>query len=187
MASHTVHSTFALNGVNGIAEQRKLINAAKQGGANLMYTTSVPQDNYDKLLSEVQKLKPQKRKNWKGLLVDAHGQKTRVRYVADGIRMPEYDFTSHFENKMSGLTKSKYGTQEEWRVVIPKNLPKVGDENIDEVLHFRTQRDVGRDGMSPQEQSLDFAAEALANHTGNHEPRNHRINVPTRAGEPVRG
>ena len=26
-----------------------------------------------------------------------------------------------------------------------------------------------------------------SNHTGNHEPRNHPISVPTKAGEPVRG
>ena len=139
------------------------------------------------MLTEVQKLKPQKRKNWKGALTNTIGQKTRVRYVEAGIEIPGYNFVSHFENKLSEQMQSKYGTEQEWRVVIPKGLPKVHDENADEIYHFRDQRDVRRDSMSSWEQSLDMVSETLGNLTGNHEPRNHRISIPTRAGEPVRG
>ena len=64
------------------------------------------------------------------------GQKTRVRYVEAGIEVPGYNFESHFENKLSGQMQSKYGTEQEWRVVIPKGLPKVDDDNADEIYHF---------------------------------------------------
>ena len=83
--------------------------------------------------------------------------------------------------------QSKYGTEQEWRVVVPKGLPKVGDDNADEIYHFRDQRDVRRDSMSSWEQSLDMVSETFGNLTGNHEPRNHRISIPTRAGKPIRG
>ena len=54
-------------------------------------------------------------------------------------------------------------------------------------FYFRDQRGVRRDSMSSWEQSLGMASETLGNLTGNHEPRNHRISIPTRAGGPVRG
>ena len=64
--------------------------------------------------------------------------------------------------------------------------PKVDADNADEIYRFRDQRDVRRDSMSSWEQSLDMVSETLGNLTGNHEPRNHRINIPTRAGENTR-
>ena len=82
--------------------------------------------------------------------------------------------------------QSKYGTEQEW-IVIPKGLPKADYDDADEIYHFRDQRDVRRDSLSSWEQSLDMAAERFGNLTGNHEPRTHRISIPTRAGEPVRG
>ena len=69
----------------------------------------------------------------------------------------------------------------------PEGFPKADDDNADDIYHFRGQRDVGRDSLSSWEQSLEMASETLGNLTGNHEPRNHRISIPTRAGEPVRG
>ena len=83
--------------------------------------------------------------------------------------------------------QSKYGTEQEWRVVIPKGLPKAYYDDADEIDRVRAQRDLRRGTMSSWEQSLDMASETLGNLTGNHEPRTHRINIPTRAGEPVRG
>ena len=181
----SVHHTFALDGQ--YSARREFVDAAQQHGAGVLYTTSIPADNYENMLIEVQKLKPQKRKNWKGALMNTIGQKTRVRYVEAGIEVPGYNFVSHFENKLSGQMQSKYGTEQAWRVVTPKGLPKADDDNADETYHFRDQRDVRRDSMSSWEQSLDMASETLGNLTGNHEPRNHRITIPTRAGEPVRG
>ena len=103
------------------------------------------------MLTEVLKLKPQKRKNWKGSLTNTGGVNTRVRYVEAGIDIPGYNCVSHFENKLSEQMQSKYGTEQEWRVVIPKGLPKVHDENAGDIYHFRDQRDVRRDSMSSLE------------------------------------
>ena len=110
-----------------------------------------------------------------------------MRYVEAGIAVPGYNFVSHFENKLSGQMQSKYGTEQEWRVVLPNGLPRVDVDNADEIFHFRNLRDVRRDSMSSWEQSLDMVSETLGNLTGNHEPRNHRISIPTRAGKPTRG
>ena len=74
----------------------------RQHGAGVLYTTSIPADSYEEMLVEVQKLKPQKRKNWKGTLMDIVGQKTSVRYVEVGIEVPRYNCVSHIENKLSG-------------------------------------------------------------------------------------
>ena len=167
--------------------RQEFASAAQQHGAGVLYTTSIPAVNYEEMLTEVLKLKPQKRKNWKGALMNTIGQKTRVRYVEAGIEVPGYKFVSHFENKLSGQMQSKYGTEQEWRVVLPSGLPRVDADNADEIIHFRDSRDVRRDSMSSWEQSLDMASETLGNLTGNHEPRNHRISIPTRAGKPVRG
>ena len=65
-------------------------------------------------------------------------------------------------------------------------LPTVDIEDA-HVVHLRRERDVARDNMSSRKQRMDIALEAVDNHTGNHEPRNHRISIPTRAGELVRG
>ena len=181
----SVHHTLALDGQ--YRARQEIVTAAQQNGASALYTTTILAVNYEEMLTEVQKRKPQKRKNWKGSLQNTGGVKTRVRYVEAGIEIPGYSFVSHFENKLSEQMQSKYGTEQEWRVVIPKGLPKVDADNADEIYHFRDQRDVRRDSMSSWEQSLDMASETLGNLTGNHEPRNHRITIPTRAGEPVRG
>ena len=181
----SVHHTFALDGQ--YRTRRESVDAARQHGAGVLYTTSIPADSYEEMLVEVQKLKPQKRKDWPGALTNTIGQKTRVRYAEAGIEVPGYNFVSHFENKLSGQMQSTYGTEQERRVVIPKGLPKVHDDNADEIYHFRDQRDVRRDSMSSWEQSLDMASETLGNLTGNHGPRNYRISIPTRAGEPIRG
>ena len=181
----SVHHTLALDGQ--YRARREFVDAAQQHGAGVLYTTSIPADNYEEMLTEVLKLKPQKRKNWKGALQNTVGQKTRVRYVEAGIEIPRYKFVTHFENKLSGQMQSKYGTEQEWRVVLPSGLPRVDADNADEILHFRNSRGVWRDSMSSWEQSLGMVSETLGNLTGNHEPRNHRISIPTRAGEPVCG
>ena len=105
----SVHHTLALDGK--YRAYRDFIDAARQHGATApLYTTSIPADSYEEMLTEVLKLKPQKRKNWKGSLQNTGGVKTRVRYVEAGIEIPGYNFVSHFENKLSEQMQSKYGT-----------------------------------------------------------------------------
>ena len=96
----SVHHTFALDGQ--YSARRELVDAAQQHGAGVLYTTSIPADNYEEMLTEVLKLKPQKRENWKGVVTNNVGQKARVRYVEAGIEVPGYNCVSHFESKLSG-------------------------------------------------------------------------------------
>ena len=138
------------------------------------------------MVAQVAALKPKKRKTWKSTLTDARGQNTRVRYVEDGIKLPGRKFVSHFQNKLSGEKPAQYGIDDEWRTVIPMGLPTVDIEDA-HVVHLRRERDVARYSMSSREQCMDIALEVVGNHTGNHEPQNHRISIPTRAAEPVRG
>ena len=103
----SVHHILALDGK--YRAYRDFIDAARQHGANApFYTTSIPADSYEEMLTEVLKLKPQKRKNWKGALTNHVSQKTRVRYVEAGIEVPGYKFVSNFENKLSGQMQSRY-------------------------------------------------------------------------------
>ena len=127
----SVHHTLALDGQ--YRAYREFSDAARQHGAGALYTTSIPADSYEMMFTEVQKMKPQKRKNWKGSLQNTGGVKTRVRYIEAGIEIPGYNFVSHFENKLSEQMQPKLGTEQEWRVVISKGLPTVHDENADEI------------------------------------------------------
>ena len=72
----SVHHTLALDGQ--YRARREFVGAAQQHGAGVLYTTSIPAVNYEEMLTEVLKLKPQKRNNWKGALMNTIGQKTRV-------------------------------------------------------------------------------------------------------------
>ena len=66
----SVHHTFALDGQ--CRARREFVNAAQQHGASVLYTTSIPAVNYEEMLVEVQKLKPQKRKNLKRHVNEHH-------------------------------------------------------------------------------------------------------------------
>ena len=180
----SLHETWL---VDSASKSRAFYEMAKQQGASFALTTSVPPESYARMEAEVMALKPQKRKNYKGSLVNSAGQRTRVRYVEAGIKVPGRNFMSHFENKVSGQKQAQFATDLEWRTVIPIGLPLVDIEDVDYCLHMRRERDVKRDSMPSQEQSMDLAAEARGNRTGNHGPRNHPIRVPTAAGAPVRG
>ena len=89
---------------------QEFLSLGRQHGATILFTTSIPAEHYDKLLNDVMKLKPKKRMNWKSVLANTCGQHTRVRYIEGGIKVPGYNFVSHFENKLSGQMQSKYGT-----------------------------------------------------------------------------
>ena len=74
----SVHHTLALAGQ--YRARQEIVTAAQQNGASVLYTTTIPAVNYEEMLTEVWKLKPQKSKNWKGALMNNVGQKTRVQY-----------------------------------------------------------------------------------------------------------
>ena len=57
----SVHRTLALDGQ--YRAYREFSDAARQHGAGVLYTTSIPKVNKKESLTEVWKLKPQKGKN----------------------------------------------------------------------------------------------------------------------------
>ena len=83
------HSTCGLDG-NHIA-RREILTVARQHVADVLATTSTPTTNYERMLAEVLKLKPQKRKNWTGVLANTSGQQTIVRYDEAGIEVPMHN------------------------------------------------------------------------------------------------
>ena len=166
-------------------ETRAFLRSADKSGASRFMTTSLPDASYAKLEAEVASLTPKQRKKWKTTICDNFGQKTSVRYNEAGISIPGFNFVSNFENKMSGQKQGKMQTNQEWRPVKPSNLTVVADGR--NVVLLRRGNDAALDGLPSSSQSEMLHAERVANHTGNHEPRNHSIAVPTKAGEPVRG
>ena len=168
-------------------DTKRLFEETKARGAALFHTTSVPPHKYAAMESEVASLTPKQRKKWKSVLQDTFGQKTAVRYNEAGVPIHGKDFTSHFENKMSGQKQGKLQTNQQWRPVIPIGLPMVDSPEYRNVLILRRGSDSMLDGMTPQEQSAALHADRIANYTGNHDARDHPVRVPTRPGEPVRG
>ena len=59
----SVHNTLALDGQH--RARQEFVTVARQHGASVLYTTTILAVNYEEMLTEVLKLEPQKRKNWK--------------------------------------------------------------------------------------------------------------------------
>ena len=75
----------------------------------------------------------------------------------------------------------------EWRPVMPMGGQQQEPAEELNIFHFRTGTDATMDEHTPEIQHDMLVTEKRANQTGNHEPRNHQIRVPTAPGEPVRG
>ena len=135
--------------------------------------------------AQIAALPARKRKNWKGSTTDRFGARGVVVYDPQGIEVPGYGRT-HFKQRMSEQKKSMYDTEQEWRPVMPIGWQQQEPEEVN-IIHFRTGTDATMDEHTPENQRDMLVTEMRANQTGNHEPRNHPIRVPTRPGEPVRG
>ena len=173
-------------------ETREFLRSADKSGASRFLTTSVPAASYAMIEAQVASLTPKQRRKWKTVIVDNFGQRTSVRYNEAGIPIPGYNFTSHFENKLNGQKQGKLQTTQEWRAIKPMDLPLADSPESfgplrGDVILMRRGNDAAMDGLPSSSQSMMLNAERVANHTGNHEPRNHSISVPKRAGGPVRG
>ena len=168
-------------------ETRAFLCRAHDVGASIQWTTSLPPASYAKLELEVASLTPKQRRKWKTTIIDNFGQRTSVRYNEAGIPIPGYNFTSHFENKLNGQKQGKLQTNQEWRAIKPMDLPLADIPDDVQAILMRRGNDVALDGLPSSSQSMMLNAERVANYTGNHEPRNHPISVPTKAGEPVKG
>ena len=169
------------------ADMRKMRQAlAIAPSGTLLATTSVPVDSIEMWKAEIAALPVRKRKNWKGSMTDRFGARGVVVYDPQGIEVPGYGRT-HFKQRMNEQKKSMYATEQEWRPVMPMGWQQQEPAGGLNIFHVRTGNDAPRDGHTPQIQHDMLETEKRANQTGNHEPRNHPIRVPTAPGEPVRG
>ena len=119
-------------------------------------------------------------------MIDRFGVKGVVVYDPQGIEIQGYGVT-HFKQRMNEQKKGMYATEQEWRPVMPSGWQRQEPTGMGSYIHYRTGNDAARDGLDPATQHEMMAAERRANQTGNHEPRNHPIRMPTMSGEPVRG
>ena len=104
-------------------ETRQALDIANAKGLRRVLTTSLPAHLYTVWESRVAALKPQKRKAWKGHVLDTFGQKTVAVYCEEGIPVPGRGFVSHFKHRLCGQKQGQYRTEDEWRVVIPRGCP----------------------------------------------------------------
>ena len=134
---------------------------------------------------EIASLPARKRKNSKGNAHDRMGTKCLVVYDAEGVELPGYGRV-HFLQRMSQQKQAMFDTKQAYRPVLPIGWQHDLPDTMN-VVSVRTGSDATMDFASPDAQRAHLVAEREANATGNHEPRNHAVRVPTRAGEPVRG
>ena len=169
------------------ADLRKMRQAVASAPSGTRFaTTSVPADAIERWKAEIAALPVRKRKNWKGNIIDRFGVRGGVVYDPQGIEALGYGRT-HFKQLMSEQKKSMYGTEQEWRPVMPMGWQQQEPAGEFNIVHLRTGTDATMDGHTPEIQHDMLVTEMHANQTGNHEPRNHPIRVPTAPGEPCRG
>ena len=138
---------------------------------------------------EIAAMKPRKAKNWKTKVPNCSGQLDVVRYVPEGVQVDvpggeRVHFvlkTSDWDKNANRKFQSKGGTVVgDWIPIVPADSVVPSAEAVAD--NPRVAQAI-LDGTW-QEELRNIVDE---NATGNHGPRNHRIGVPTRAGEPVRG
>ena len=134
---------------------------------------------------EIASLPVRKRKNWKGVSISSFWAYDKVYYDAEGVEVQGYGRV-HFLQRMSQQKQAMFDTNQAYRPVLPIGWQHDLPDTMN-VVSVRTGSDATMDFASPDAQRAHLVAEREANATGNHEPRNHAVRVPTRAGEPVRG
>ena len=158
-------------------------------------------------LAEVAALKPAKRAQWKGTMINQAGVRSAVRYCPDGVTT--FGETTHFLQKLSAQRKGSRDTELDWLPVYsfsaraslmnrqmaqdatvvlttpPGARPILTRDQCTENMLFTG----GGAPMTGNHVALcaQICEQTDANATGNHSSRHHPIRVPTAAGQPVRG
>ena len=143
--------------------------------------------------AEVAALPVRKQKIWKGRVVDSHGCAAVVRYVPCGCDLG-FGLVSYFEQRLNAKDAAAMGLPPgSW---IPVQTVAQQAEKYASMNRATGGRclavDVNtRNPYVPtpnvEDHRASFASQLSSNLTGNHQPHRHRVSVPTRAGEPVRG
>ena len=124
--------------------------------------SAVPDETYALWVNEIDSISPKQRKRLKFKLEMGDGCLQTVRFEGDG-------FYSYYLNRRIKCISASEGN-------LLRALKPDTTVQHEEVFHL------------DEESWCDFVdGQIEATHTGNHQPRNHRISIPTRAGEPVRG
>ena len=138
-------------------------------GLNILHLThmiAMPDDEYAAYLAEVRCLKPKKQKLWKRQNVKTDGSTQTIRFDGEGF------YTQWLNQRVAVKSVSMIAELErEQRLRGPLHGFGIQGINYKDRAAYHADMDRMQDET----------------HTGKHHPRNHRIGVPTKAGEPVRG
>ena len=132
----------------------------------------VADEVYNEWLQAVKALKPRKQKHSQEWLRNQRGEKSRVRFNVE---------TGEFENYSPAHEARQYKKlSATWVQVVPSSRARQGKcIPTSAVGHaFDVDDEAGRAALM---------AERQANYTGNHQPRNHVVKVPTAPSDPCRG
>ena len=127
------------------------------------YNIAIPDDAFAEFCTQIEKLKPKDRKKWKGYMQRSDASFQTVRFEEKGF------YANYLNQRLRVIPASSYQRLREAR---PGKVHIQFEETL--TMDFNSFY-AFHDGQM------------AAAHTGNHRPRNHRIGVPTKAGEPVRG
>ena len=123
-------------------------------------------------VQEVKALKPRKQKSWQSSIHNQRGEKSRIRFNVETGDLENYS-PAHEARDCKKLSAT-------WVQVVP--MSRVRQDNFipfPAVGHaFKIDDEAGRAALIVERQ---------ANYTGNHQPRNHFVKVPTAPSEPCRG
>ena len=133
---------------------------------DLQHMLAMPDDEYAAYLAEVRSLKPKKQKLWKRWNEMTDGSTKTIRYDGNGF------YTQWLNQRVAVYSVSMVAEREREQL---SRGPLHG---------FGAQ---GNNYRDPVSYHADMDRMQDETHTGKHHSRNHRIGVPTRAGEPVRG
>ena len=130
---------------------------------DVVFMNAVPDESFAEWVTEIESLKPKDRKKWKCRLDRTDGSAQTVRFEKDGF------YSNYLNQRIRVITVSEANRLLEKE---PTNTHLQYEEAFQ--MNYNSWCDFHDEQMR-------------ASHTGNHQPRNHAIRVPTRAGEPVRG
>ena len=134
---------------------------------DLQHFIAMPDDEYAAYLAEVRSLKPKKQKLWKRWNEMTDGSTKTIRYDGNGF------YTQWLNQRVAVKSVSMIAELEREQLSRGPlhGFSCQGIQNYQDRSVYHTEMNVRQ----------------VATHTGNHQPRNHPIRVPTSVGEPVRG
>ena len=157
------------------------------------YRATIPDVHVKAWEAEVAALAVRKRRNWKQRTSDAQGCLCAVRYVPSGHDLG-FGHVTYFELRVSDKAAAESGLPPGSRIPLQSVAQRAevyaaasratGGRALAVDLDTRTTYVPTPDVA---EYAARVASKVASNSTGNHQPHRHRVSVPTRAGEPVRG